>query len=296
MRIVSLLPATTEWVCFLGHGKALVGRSHECDYPPQVKRLPSYTHPKIITPTEDPLQAISLYEVDIAGLTTVKPDLILTQTQCNVCAVSLSQLQSALQKYLSTTELYDYQLSEWKDFSQAAERLFARLGHTSVGKKNLEKLQKTATQWTQKAAQVAHKPRVGFIEWIEPLMGCGHWIPELIEAAGGHPLWGEKGLPTQRLSVEKLIQEDPEIIIVSACGWDLERTYRTMLKVVRSPYWQTLTAYRSKKIFVTDGNSYFNRPGPRLVDSLGILYEILHTSQNPYNRYRGTGWECIFAL
>ncbi|MGQ9863112.1 MAG: ABC transporter substrate-binding protein [Bacteroidia bacterium] len=296
MRIVSLLPATTEWVYLLGHGEALVGRSHECDYPPQVKKLPSYTHPKLASPTQDPLQAISLYEVDIAGLTTVKPDLILTQTQCDVCAVSLSQVQSLAQKYLPTTELYDYQLYYWKDFFQEAERLFTRLGHTAAGKKNLEKLQKTAAQWTQKAAQVSHKPQVGFIEWIEPLMGCGHWMPELIEAAGGLPLWGQKGARTKRLSPDKLIYYDPEVIIVSACGWDLERTYHAMLKAVRSPYWQTLTAYRSKNIFVTDGNSYFNRPGPRLVDSLIILYEILHTPRNPYNRYRGTGWECIFAL
>jgi iron complex transport system substrate-binding protein len=300
-RVASLLPSTTEIVCALGLGPSLVGRSHECDFPPEVRALPVLTEAKLDSRApsreiDDRVRqlvrdALSIYRVDAEKLRALAPSLVLTQEQCDVCAASPKDVEAALASWtggrprvlsLAPSTLGDV----WGDLVRVA----AALGVAERGEALAEKLASRLTDVSERTLRIRPRPRVAAIEWTDPLMAAGNWMPELIALAGGESLFGETGRHSPWLDWEALRAADPDLIVVLPCGFDLARTRREMAPLARQPGWSELRAVREGRIFLTDGNQYFNRPGPRLVESLEILAEILHPAEFPA-RHLGSGWE-----
>ncbi len=303
LRIISLIPSATEIVAVLGLTNYLVGRSHECDYPPEVSNLPICTQPKfnpqgtsqqIHDRVTDLLQsALSVYRVEIEKLEQLQPTHILTQAQCEVCAVSLSDVEQAVAKLTNSKprviSLQPNLLAEvWTDIQRVADALGAN-GHAVV-----EGLQARVGKCQQQTQAIAARPGVACIEWAEPLMVAGNWVPELVSLAGGKDLLGVTGQHSPKLEWASLLEADPDVIVLMPCGFDLNRTRQDALQLAQHSEWQNLQAVQASKVYITDGNQYFNRPGPRLVDSLEILAEILHPELFHFG-YEGSGWERVQA-
>ncbi len=302
-RIVSLIPSSTEIACALGFEAELVGRSHECDFPPGIERLPSLTEPKLDTDATSAAidgrvkqlvgDGLSVYRVDIDKLRELRPTVILTQDQCEVCAVSLRDVEEALGDWLDEPprliSLSPNRLGDvWGDF----ERVATALGEAQRGRDFAASLSNRLAEISEQALRIRAKPSVACVEWIDPLMSAGNWMPELVTLAGGRPLFGEAGTHSPWLEWEMLRNADPEIIILLPCGFDIERTRRELAPLIAQPGWAELEAVRSGRVFVADGNQYFNRPGPRLVESLEILAEILHPDHFA-PRHQDVGWQTL---
>lgn len=301
LRVISLIPSATEIVAALGLTETLVGRSHECDYPPEVQRLPVCTEPKmdpegssrqIHDRITDLLQsALSVYRLDLKKLEELKPTHIITQAQCEVCAVSLADVEAAVgqltQSNPKVISLEPNTLAEvWKDIQQVAEAL--EVDSSAL----IQSLQKRVADCQQQTESISDRPTVACIEWSDPLMSAGNWVPEMVSLAGGNNCFGVAGEHSPWLEWEALQEANPEVLIFMPCGFDLERTRQDALLLLQRPEWQSLKAVQSRKVYITDGNQYFNRPGPRLVDSLEILAEILHPEDFQFG-YQGNGWEQI---
>ena len=285
-RIVSLIASSTEIVCRLGLGGQLVGRSHECDYPESVKSLPICTGPKF-----DPdgtsyeidqrvkailQESLSVYRVDADILDRLMPTHIITQAQCEVCAVSLKDVEAAACHLISSTpEIVSLQPNSLADIWDDINRVGAALSVTDRSQSLVKNLQERMQDIHRQASSLTH-PTVACIEWIEPLMAAGNWMPELIELTGGINLFGEAGKHSPWMSFADLEKADPDIIIISPCGFDIKRTQQEMPLLYNRPEWPGLKAVRQNKVYVCDGNQYFNRPGPRVVESLEMLAEIFH--------------------
>ncbi len=286
VRVVSLIASATEIVHALGMGDWQVARSHECDWPPRVANLPQLTRPKFkiegrsidIDRAVKLLveQGLAVYDVDAEGLKSVAPDVILTQDQCEVCAVSLADVERAVEGWLdcraTVVSLRPHTLADaYADNLRVAEALRC----PDAGRALNEAMQK---RFASLAARVTGlpKPRLAFIEWIDPLMSCGHWMPELIELAGGVSIFGDHGAQSPWINLQELSAADPDVILVAPCGYDIEKSREEMAVLDSNPQWRALRAVRERRLFVADGNAYFNRPGPRLVESAEIVAEILH--------------------
>lgn len=299
-RIVSLIPSATEIVCALGFEEALVGRSHECDYPASVLALLPLTAPKfdvrgtsreIDDRVKDVLQnAISVYKVDETLLDQLAPDFIVTQAQCEVCAVSLTEVERVARECLSNpAHIISLEPMCLADLFSDIQRVAEALGVPERGTEVVLKLQTRIDDIATRSAEIEHKPTVACIEWIDPLMAGGNWVPELVELAGGKELFGKAGAHSPWIDWGDVWAADPDKIIVLPCGFDIERSVQEMAALVKQPGWKTLRAIREGQVYITDGNQYFNRPGPRLVESLEILAEILHPDAFHFG-HEGTGW------
>lgn len=301
LRIVSLIPSATEIVAALGLTDAIVGRSHECDYPPEIQSRPVCTQARlnsnapsaeIHNDVNNLLQsALSIYQIKTDVLEQLQPSHIITQDQCDVCAVSLQDVEKAVATLThSQPQIISLQpnvlADVWNDIQQVANALGVKSLRLL---KDLEARVKICEQKTQ-ALSVTERPTVACIEWIDPLMTAANWVPELVTLAGGQMLYSVTGQPSPQLSWETLVATDPTVIIFMPCGFDLNRTRQEALPLTQRPEWQNLRAAQSGRVYITDGNSYFNRPGPRLVDSEEILAELLHPEIFEYG-YKGTGWE-----
>jgi iron complex transport system substrate-binding protein len=300
-RIVSLIASSTEIVCALGFGDQLVGRSHECDFPPWVQRLPVCTGPKFATDgtsyeIDQRVKAIlaeglSVYRVDAERLRALAPDVIVTQSQCDVCAVSLRDVEQAVCEWIESrpkiVSLEPYALADvWRDITTVA----TALGAAERGDELITRLRRRIEKIVERARGLPERPSVAVVEWIDPLMAAGNWMPELVEMAGGVNLFGEAGKHSPWMTIEQLADRDPDWILVIPCGFDLERTRADMPVLAARPEWMRLRAVRERRVVLGDGNQYFNRPGPRLVESLEILAEILHPEAFPFG-HRGSGWQ-----
>lgn len=300
-RIVSLIPSATEIVAFLGLTNSLVGRSHECDYPPEVSALPICTEPKfnpegtsgeIHDRVTNLLQsALSVYRIKTDVLAQLQPTHILTQAQCEVCAVSLSDVEQAVatltQSQPKIISLQPNTLADlWGDIKQVANILGVDAADRLAA---LQQRVDACVQATQDFAEF-DRPTVACIEWAEPLMAAGNWIPELVNMAGGKSLFGKVGQHSPWLQWEQLIDADPDAIVLMPCGYDLQRTNQDAEHLAQHAQWSTLKAVQKGQVYITDGNQYFNRSGPRLVDSVEILAEILHPERFQFG-YQGTGWQ-----
>jgi len=303
IRVVSLLASASEIVCALGRQNNLVGRSHECDFPLSIKSLPICTRPRF------PIEGTSLeidqhvkallaagepiYEVDANLLCELRPDLILTQSHCVVCAVSDEDVARALIPGLEpkprVISLAPNNLGDlWSSIATVADALDAdKSGHALVAE-----LRHRMAALADEAHGLPTRPTAACLEWLDPLMAAGNWVPELVELAGGANLFGAAGKHSPWLSWDDLVREDPEVIIALPCGFDLERTRAEMQAFMRESRFASLRAARAGRIFIVDGNQYFNRPGPRLVESQEILAEILHPERFDFG-HRGIGWERI---
>ena len=291
MRIVSLIASSTEMVCALGFGESLVGRSHECDFPPWVARLPAVTAPKFPTDgtsyqIDARVQAIvaeglSVYRVDPEALDALAPDVVVTQTQCAVCAVSLADVEDALCRTVgSRPRIVALEPNALADVWADIRRLAAALGAPERGEELCASLE-AGMRAIEATVRGRPRPRVAVIEWCAPLMSAGNWMPELVERAGGENLFGVSGGHSGILAWEALRSADPDVIVVSPCGFDLARTREDMPVLAALPGWSDLRAVRGGRVALADGNAYFNRPGPRLVESLAILAEIFHGGERP---------------
>lgn len=300
-KTVSLIASSTEIICALGFKDSLVGRSHECDFPEEVKRLPLCTEPKFKVEGSSReidervrkivSEGLSVYRVHPEKLEELKPELIVTQVQCEVCAVSLRDVEEAVCQMVSSrpkiVSLNPNSLDDiWADIRKVAEAFEA----PEKGEQLITDLQRRMQDTFVRARAARARPRVAYIEWIEPLMTGGNWMPTLVEMAGGENLFGEAGKHSPMLKWETLVEADPDIIFVSPCGFDLARTRQEMHWLVEKPEWSKLQAVKEGRVYLADGNQYFNRPGPRVVESLQILAEVFHPTKCSYG-FEGKGWE-----
>jgi iron complex transport system substrate-binding protein len=286
-------------VAALGLTDAIVGRSHECDYPPEIQDRPICTEAQLNS--EQPSaqidadvldltqKALSIYKIKTDVLEQLQPTHIVTQDQCDVCAVNFTDVEKAVAELThSSPKVISLQPNVLSDVWADIERVAATLGVES--RSLLIGLQSRIEACRQKTQGLSERPTVAAIEWTEPLMAAGNWIPELVELAGGKSVFGIAGKHSPYLKWDTLVKADPEVIIIMPCGFGLDRTRQETQPLTQRPEWSSLQAVRTGKVFITDGNSYFNRPGPRLVDSLEILAEILHSDIFDFG-YRGTGWK-----
>ncbi len=301
LRLLPLLSSATEIVHALGLGAFQVGRSHECDYPASVLELPVCTKPTIdVTGSSAEIDrqvksrassALSIYEVDGERLRALRPTHIITQTQCKVCAVSLEDVERALRNDFETSaqivSLEPYALADvWQDIRRVARAC----GEERLGEELICRLRDQMAAVETDAKQDGRRPTVAALEWLDPLMAGGNWVPELIDMAGGRNLFGTAGQHSPWMTWEGLEAADPDVIVAIPCGFDLGRTQAEMRAVTCHRSWTNLRAVGEGRVFCCDGNQFMNRPGPRLLESLRIFAEILHPELFAPT-LEGTGWE-----
>jgi iron complex transport system substrate-binding protein len=299
MRIVSLLPSSTEIVCALGLREQLVGRSHECDFPPGVEALPIISDSKFVphgssreihNNVEAILRdALSVYLVHEEALKEAAPTHIITQTQCEVCAVSLKDVEAAVCKVLpGSPKIVALEPNSLQDVLRDFQRVADALDVPERGRELVAKT--TARMWAiaERAKDLA-RPRVATVEWIDPLMAAGNWVPTQIEMAGGRNLFGEAGKHSPWMDFETLYKANPDVILVMPCGFGINKARSELAGLIARPGWNELKAVRRGKVYIADGHQFFNRPGPRLAESLEILAEILHPQVFEFG-HDGHGW------
>jgi iron complex transport system substrate-binding protein len=300
MRIVSLIASATEIVHSLGLGNRQVGRSHECDYPASVRSLPVCTQPKFaINGTSAEIDQLvkqtlasagSVYDIFRETLERLQPTHILTQSQCKVCAVSLQDVEQSLSEDYSSrprvVALEPNSLADlWNDIRRVADACDAK----ARGDVLVSDLQSRMGAISNRCRTSGVRPRVACIEWIEPLMAAGNWTPELVNLAGAENLFGEEGQHSPWIEWKDVVAADPDLLLIAPCGFDLERTRAEMHWLTDRPEWPALRAVQEGQVFLGDGNQFFNRPGPRVVETLEILAEICHPKLFA-PRWREAGW------
>ncbi len=301
LRIVSLIASATEILCELGFQKQIVGRSHECDFPHSILELEPCTKPKFDTTVssreiddqvKDVLKnSLAVYSVNEEIIKSLNPTHIITQAQCEVCAVSLKDVELMVQDWTGTdTKVISLQPDSlehiWADINLIAKSLDAE----KKGIEAIARLKERMAKIRIESSVIQAKPKIACIEWIDPLMAAGNWVPELVELAGGHNLLGEAGKHSPWMSMQDLIESDPDKIIVMPCGFDIPRIKKEMNPLLKSEEFMNLRAVKANEVYITDGNQYFNRPGPRIVESLEIFAEIFHPSKF-YFDLEGSGWQ-----
>jgi iron complex transport system substrate-binding protein len=299
-RVVSLLPSATEIVCALGRGNQLVGRSHECDYPAEVARLPACTSANL-NPRGSSLEidrqvkallknALSIYSIDSDLIRSLKPDIVVTQDQCDVCAVSLAEVEAmARERFGEGLEVVSLRANRFEGMFDDIERAAVALQAVTEGERLIASLRDRIAAVEARSRNLS-RPSIACIEWIEPPMASGNWVPELVALAGGRNTLTRAGERSAWVTLEDLARADPDVIAILPCGFDLGRTRREAAALTGQPGWAKLRAVRDKRVFGVDGNQYFNRPGPRLVDSLEMLAEMLH-GQVFGMGFQDVGWE-----
>jgi iron complex transport system substrate-binding protein len=290
LRIVSLIASATEIVHALELTPYQVGRSHECDYPDEIRCLPVCTAPAIAVDgssaeidalvRERVASAISVYEVSTSVLESLRPSHVVTQTHCRVCAVSLDDVERALADSVSSRpKLVSLEPNSLHDIWSDIRRVADACGVAERGDRLVGELQSRIERISAACRRAKRRPRVACIEWLEPLMASGNWVPELIDLANGENLFGKAGGHSPYMTWDQLLASDPDVVIVTPCGFDLERAEKEMYWLTDRPDWMELRAARKDQVYLIDGNQYMNRPGPRVVESLEIIAEILHTDR-----------------
>lgn len=299
-KIVSLLPAATEIICALGLEQSLAGRSHECDFPPSIKHLPVCSEANVpdnlssadidIKVKELLRDALSVYTVDRAMIKQLSPDLVITQAQCEACAVSLKQVERAMEDYLDKQSIIiSLQPDSLEAIFDNIREVAAVLNVSKKGDQLVEDLQERVDIIRHKLKFTDNKPTVACIEWIEPMMASGNWVPELVSIAGGVSILAETGKHSPYVQWADILLQDPEVIVVMPCGFSIEKTIKEIGLFLQLPEFINLQAIRNDRFYIADGNQFFNRPGPRIVDSIEILAEIIHPKQFIFG-YQGNGW------
>jgi iron complex transport system substrate-binding protein len=293
MRIVSLLPSATEIVCALGLEASLVGVTHECDYPDAARRLPVVTRSLIDHSAASSREidehvathlrnGLSLYALDHAALADLRPDIILTQALCEVCAVPYDAVVRAARDVSTAFEGLAPQVISLEphtldDILATVAAVGAATGVPERANALLATLRARVERVRERARELAARPRTACLEWIDPPFGPGHWLPELVQIAGGKPGLGRAGEESRRIAWDEVIAFAPEVLVVTPCGFDLPRTLHEAREALpRRDGWEALPAARRGQVYAVDGNAYFSRPGPRIVESLELLAELIH--------------------
>ncbi len=299
-RILSLLPAATEIVCALGFEEKLVGRSHECDFPETVKQLPvcseanfpdNLSSGDIDKKVKELLfNALSIYSINRKLIKELAPDIVITQAQCEVCAVSLEDVELALKDELENpAKIISLQPNSLEDIYRNIREVALVLGADDRAEQLIELLDERVGIIRHKLKFIETKPSIACIEWLEPLMVSGNWIPELVNIAGGTSILAEPGKHSPFVQWAEIQQADPDIILLMPCGFSIERTIKEIHLLLQLPGFADLNAIKNNRLYIADGNQYFNRPGPRIIDAIEILAEIINPKQFIFG-YEGNGW------
>jgi iron complex transport system substrate-binding protein len=286
MRIVSLLPSATEILFALGLGEQVVGVSHECDYPPAARAKPVVIHSRIHKDTM-PLEidrlvrqftarGESVYSVDAEALRRLAPDLIVTQNLCSVCAASPEDLAAVLATFDYRPEVLSLDPLDlgdvWRDILWVGDETM----RAHEAEQLLEFIGARLAAVESEIAQTVCRPRVAFLEWLQPIYVGGHWIPEMIELAGGRDIFGKLRTPSFSLPVEDVITAQPEVLVIAPCGYNADQARAEYRSVTFPLEWHEMPAVRNNQIYCVDANAYFSRPGPRLITGLEILAKLFH--------------------
>jgi iron complex transport system substrate-binding protein len=286
VRICSLLPSATEIVFALGMGDSLVAVSHECDYPERARHLPKATRSRI-NPAASSRQieetvaaslqvGTPLYELELELLERIQPDLVITQGLCDVCAVSINLLERTIRSLSSRPAVLNLEPHSLADILDNIRGVATAIGREIVAESLIKKLNERIESVRRRAAIIASPPRVFCMEWVDPPYCGGHWMKELVELAGGRDDLANDASPSYRIEWEQVIQYAPGIIVLTCCGYDLERSKREAEILATFPGILDLPALRQNRVFATAGSGYFSRPSPRIVDSLEILAHLIH--------------------
>jgi iron complex transport system substrate-binding protein len=304
-KIVTLIPSATEIVAFLGEKDSIVGRSHECDYPPDLNKIKKLTSPKInVDGTSGEIHkqintilenSLSVYKVDIKELKKLEPDVVITQAHCEVCAVSLSEVEEIVAKHLNEkTKIISLQPNTLGEVFDDIKKVAEGLNLDKVTTEGLIKPLEQRVKNIQIKSSKQKKKTVACIEWIDPLMAAGNWIPEMVKISGGEDVFGKSGKDSHWITFDEIKNYDPEVIIFLPCGYNIEKTKEEVENLlIKETKWSNLKAFKNKELFIVDGNQFFNRPGPRLVESLEIFAEIIQPNLFNFN-HQQSGWINFF--
>ncbi|WP_020469971.1 cobalamin-binding protein [Zavarzinella formosa] len=291
MRIVSLLPSATEIVCELGLGEQLVGVTHECDYPPFVAGLPKVT--RTLIPHDAASREIdalvrerlktrkALYSLDMPVLERLRPDLLVTQALCDVCAVAEEEVNAAACSLPGRPKVVNLEPMRLAEVFDCIRLVGRAVGIERKADEVIAALQARVDVVTERTRAVTHRPRMVLLEWIDPPFCSGHWSPELVRLAGGVEGIGLEGQASRTIEWNDITAYNPEVLVVACCGFSTERTLQDLPILRNLPGFDSLACVREGRVFVVDGNAYFSRPGPRLVESLEILAHLLHPDIHP---------------
>lgn len=287
IRVASLLPASTEILYAVGKGDCIVGISHECDFPAECRTKPVLTESKLDAHAlSEEIQrdiskliaeSLSIYRIKTDLLRELKPNVIVTQHQCSVCAVSYDTVKEAVAKVAGgAPKIVSVSPSRLDDIFEDIYHISNAAGAVEEGKRLVEHMNERINEIGNLSRTADGRPTIAVLEWINPLMGSGNWMPELADLAESEHMFGDVGQRSLRIDWADLEKADPDIIVVAPCGFRLEQTMRELPQFTSHPSWSRLKAVQTSRAFAVDGNSYFNRPGPRIVDSLEILARITH--------------------
>lgn len=291
MRIVSLLPSATEIISALGLEDQLVGVTHECDWPASVARLPKVT--RTLIPTDASSAEIdrlvrerlgtqsALYTLDLPVLESLRPDLIVTQALCDVCAVAEAEVRDAACMLPNLPPVVNLEPETLGEVLACVRQVADAVGEPQRADALVATLQARVDAVVTKARRVKRRPRVALLEWLDPPFSTGHWNPELVRLAGGQDMLGREGARSRTLRWDEVIASRPEVVLISCCGFTTERALQDVPLLNAVPGWNDTPAARGGRVWVTDGASYFSRPGPRLVDSLELLAHVVHPDVHP---------------
>lgn len=287
MRVVSLLPSATEIVYAIGRQEDLVGVSHDCDFPPAVEAKPRVTSCALADANmesaaidhwvnERLARGEPLFHLDRHQLESLRPEVILAQSLCRVCAPAAESVAEIAATLSEPPRIVNLEASTLSGVLDTVEQVAAALGVVRQGGRLIVELQQRVAAVVQRVAQAEQQPRVALLEWLDPVYCSGHWTPELISIAGGVNILGEVGEPSARLDWRRLQEAQPEVLVIACCGQSAARAAQDWARVAENSEVKALDAVDNGQVYLVDGNAYFNRPGPRLIDSLEILAGILH--------------------
>lgn len=285
MRIASLVPSTTEIVAALGLGDQLVARTHECDYPPEVAAAPAVTRdllPGDLSPAQidaavaaSTSDAHTIYALDATALRATRPDVVLTQATCAVCAVDSRAVATCS---LGDARVISYDPATLDDILEGIREMASKLDASAAGKRLVDGLRdRLAIVAATRSTGV--RPRVAAVEWPDPVYAPGHWLPDMVEAAGGLAVFGTSGERSIRATVGDLCDARPDVVILAFCGYDLATTERMALELSRGKHWRPVYDLGVPVVCV-DGSAHFSRPGPRVVDGIEYLAQVLRMAEN----------------
>lgn len=292
MRICSLLPSATEIAFALGLGDQVVGVTHECDYPPEAR-----TKRVVVKSLIDPRQSSrqidrivgehlkakkSLYAIDLVLLREASPDIVLTQQLCDVCAVDYEEVVQAGRSLPKKPDIVSLSPNLLADMLHDIERVGAATGKEKEAEGLARRLLERIEAVREQTLRSDLRPKVACLEWLEPIYSAGHWVPEMVEIAGGEEGLAKKGEASRRIDWKEVVDFAPDILVLMPCGFDIDRTLKEMRLLSKTAGWNDLPAVRHGNVFAVNGHAYFNRPGPRLVDGLEILAQILHPDIFPW--------------
>lgn len=295
MRIVSLLPSATEIIAALGLDEQLVGVTHECDFPRSVAALPKVTNTLI--PTDATSAEIdrlvrerlggksALYTLNMEELERLRPDLIVTQALCDVCAVAEDEVRNAACALPGTPRVINLEPETLDEVLDCVRVVGEAAGVADRADSAVAALRARVNGVVQRVALARSRPRVALLEWLDPPFSTGHWNPELVRLAGGLDGLGHEGEKSRTLEWSEVIDWQPEVVVISCCGFTTERAMQDTAMLGQVAGWDTLPAVRDQRVWVTDGSAYFSRPGPRLVDSLELLAHVIHPDLNPLPKW-----------